>query len=32
VSVRFDPTGPYEVDETDTPYARPPGAELLARI
>jgi acetyl esterase/lipase len=32
VSVRFDPTGPYEVDETDTPFARPAGAELLARI
>jgi acetyl esterase len=32
VTVRFDPTGPYEVDETDTPFARPAGAELLARI
>jgi acetyl esterase/lipase len=32
VSVRFDPTGPHEVDETDTPFARPAGAELLARI
>lgn len=32
MTVRFDPTGPYEVDETDTPFARPPGAELLARI
>src|SRR5882672_583405 len=32
MTVRFDPTGPYEVDETDTPFARPDGAELLARI
>ena len=30
--VRFDPTGPYEVDDLDTPFARPPGPELLARI
>jgi acetyl esterase/lipase len=32
VTVRFDPTGPYEVDETDAPFARPAGAELLARV
>lgn len=32
MSVRFDPAGPYEVDETDTPFARPAGAELLARL
>lgn len=32
MTVRFDPTGPYEVDETDTPFARPAGAELLARL
>ena len=32
MTVRFDPTGPYEVDETDTPYARPTGVDLLARI
>jgi acetyl esterase len=32
VTVRFDPTGPYEVDQTDTPFARPAGGELLARI
>ncbi|HUP37250.1 MAG TPA: alpha/beta hydrolase [Candidatus Limnocylindria bacterium] len=32
MTVRFDPTGPYEVDTTDTPFARPTGAELLARI
>jgi acetyl esterase/lipase len=31
-TVRFDPTGPYEVDETDTPFARPAGVELLGRI
>ena len=32
MAVRFDPAGPYEVDETDTPFARPGGAELLARL
>ena len=32
MTVRFDPTGPYEVDETDTPFARPGGADLLARL
>jgi acetyl esterase/lipase len=32
VTVRFDPTGPYEVETADTPYARPAGAELLARV
>lgn len=32
MTVRFDSTGPYEVVETDTPFARPAGAELLARI
>ena len=32
MTVRFDLTGPYEVDETDTPFARPAGTELLARI
>jgi acetyl esterase/lipase len=32
VTVRFDPTGPYEVDQTDTPFARPADTELLARI
>jgi acetyl esterase len=31
-AVRFDPAAPYEVDETDVPFARPGGAELLARI
>ena len=32
MTVRFDPAGPYEVDETDTPFARPGGADLLARL
>jgi acetyl esterase len=32
VSIRFDPSAPYEVDEADTPFARPAGAELLARV
>ena len=32
MTVRFDPAGPYEVDETDTPFARPAGPELLARV
>src|SRR5258706_9316621 len=30
--VRFDTTGPYEVEQTDTPFARPDGIELLARV
>lgn len=32
MTVRFDPTGPYDVDEVDGPFARPGGVELLARI
>jgi acetyl esterase len=32
VSVRFDPSAPYEVDEVDTPFARPGGTQLLARV
>ena len=32
VSVRFDPSAPYEVEESDTPFARPGGTELLARV
>src|SRR5712691_2741341 len=32
LSVRFDPTGPYDVDTTDAPFARPAGTELLARL
>jgi acetyl esterase len=31
-TVRFDPSAPYEVEESDTPYARPGGVELLARV
>jgi len=31
-SVRFDPSAPYEVDESDVPFARPGGVELLARV
>jgi len=31
-TVRFDVAAPYEVEETDTPFARPQGQELLARI
>src|SRR6266850_2229325 len=30
--VRFDTTGPYEVEQTDTPFGRPDGIELLARV
>lgn len=32
MSIHFDPAGPYDVEETDRPFARPDGAELLARI
>jgi len=32
LSVRFDPTGPYDVDAVDTAFARPAGMELLARL
>src|SRR4029453_10496665 len=32
MKVRFDQSAPYEVDEQDTPFARPGGQELLARI
>ena len=31
-SIRFDPSAPYEVDESDVPFARPGGVELLARV
>src|SRR2546425_949002 len=31
-TVRFDPSGPYEVEESDVVYARPAGQELLARV
>ena len=30
--VRFDVTGPYEVDQDDTVFARPGGTDLLARV
>jgi acetyl esterase/lipase len=32
IGVRFDPSAPYEVEETDIVYARPDGTELLARV
>jgi acetyl esterase len=32
LTVRFDPTGPYDVDAVDTAFARPAGTELLARV
>jgi len=32
MSVRFDPAGPYEVEESDVVFARPGGQELLARV
>ena len=32
MTVRFDPSAPYEVDETDVTFARPGGVELLARV
>ena len=32
MTVRFDPSAPYEVEETDIVYARPEGKELLARV
>jgi acetyl esterase/lipase len=32
MSVRFDPTAAYETEETDAPFARPGGQELLARV
>ena len=32
IAVRFDPSAPYEVEETDVVYAKPDGQELLARV
>jgi len=32
MTIRFDPRGPYEVEERDVPFARPAGMELQARI
>ncbi len=31
-TVRFDPSAPYEVEESDVVYAKPEGKELLARV
>jgi len=31
-TIRFDPSAPYEVEESDVVYARPDGKELLARV
>jgi acetyl esterase/lipase len=32
MTVRFDPSAPYEVEEADVVYAEPEGKELLARV
>ena len=32
MTVRFDVSAPYEVEERDAPFARPQGQDLLARI
>ena len=32
MNIRFDQSGPYEVDEKDVPYARPEGTDRVARI
>ena len=32
MKVRFDQAAPYEVEEVESPFARPEGKELLARI
>ena len=32
MTVRFDPSAPYDVEETDIVFARPEGKELLARV
>jgi acetyl esterase/lipase len=32
MSVRFDASAPYEVEETDVSFAKPGGQELLARV
>jgi acetyl esterase/lipase len=31
-TIRFDPSAPYEVEESDVVYAKPDGKELLARV
>lgn len=32
MSVQFDPGAPFEIEESDVPFARPDGKEPLARI
>ena len=32
MTIRFDPRGPYEVEERDVLFARPAGLELQARV
>jgi len=32
IRVRFDSAAPHDVEETDVPFARPDGIELLARV
>jgi len=32
MKIRFDPAAPYEVEESDVPFARPAGKELQARV
>ena len=32
MTIRFDPSAPYDVDESDVVYAKPDGRELLARV
>ena len=31
-TIRFEPSAPYEIDESDVPYARPGSRDLLARV
>ncbi len=31
-TIRFDPSAPYEVEESDVVYAKPDGRDLLARV
>ena len=32
MTIRFDPRGPYQVEERDVLFARPAGLELQARV
>ena len=32
MKIRFDQAAPYEVEESDVPFARPAGKELQARV